>query len=81
MSEHNYPRTEAELSTIKLNSDEAVERTRPHEAGTESSVTAATRSSEQEIVAPEGRSVVVTAPVAGTFSWFLARGQASGPSG
>jgi RND family efflux transporter MFP subunit len=62
-----HPRTEAELSTIKLTS-EAVQRLGIETVTVRTDSAAATRTLGAEIVVPEGRSVVVTAPVAGTLT-------------
>jgi RND family efflux transporter MFP subunit len=60
------PRTEADLSTITL-SPEAVKRLGIETVVVRQDVTASTRTLGGEVVVPEGRSVVVTAPVAGTL--------------
>jgi RND family efflux transporter MFP subunit len=62
-----HPRTEAELSTVKL-SPEAVERLGIETASVKTEAAAATRTLGGEIVVPEGRRVVVTAPVSGTLT-------------
>lgn len=62
-----HPRTEAELSTIKLTTD-AVKRLGIETVTVRTDVAAATRTLGAEIVVPEGRSLVVTAPVAGTLT-------------
>ena len=62
-----HPRTEAELSTIKLTA-EAVKRLGIETVTVRTDSAAATRTLGAEIVVPEGRSVVVTAPVAGTLT-------------
>ncbi len=62
-----HPRTEAELSTIKLTAD-AVKRLGIETVTVRTDSAAATRTLGAEIVVPEGRSVVVTAPVAGTLT-------------
>jgi membrane fusion protein, heavy metal efflux system len=62
-----HPRTEAELSTIKLTA-EAVKRLGIETVTVSTDSAAATRTLGAEIVVPEGRSVVVTAPVAGTLT-------------
>ena len=60
------PRTEADLSTINL-SPEAVKRLGIETVEARQDVAASTRTLGGEVVVPEGRSVVVTAPVAGTL--------------
>jgi membrane fusion protein, heavy metal efflux system len=60
------PRTEADLSTITL-SPEAVTRLGIETVVAKQDVAAATRTLGGEVVVPEGRSVIVTAPVAGTL--------------
>ena len=62
-----HPRTEAELATIKLTAD-AVKRLGIETVTVRSDSAAATRTLGGEIVVPEGRGVVVTAPVAGTLT-------------
>lgn len=62
-----HPRTEAEISTIKLTAD-AVKRLGVQTVAVKSDVAAATRTLGGEVVVPEGRGVVVTAPVAGTLT-------------
>ncbi len=62
-----HPRTEAELSTVKLTA-EAVKRLGIEAVTVKTEAAAATRTLGGEIVVPEGRSVVVTAPVAGTLT-------------
>ena len=62
-----HPRTEAELSTIKLSAD-AVKRLGIETVVVRTDSAAATRTLGGEIVVPEGRGVVVTAPVAGTLT-------------
>jgi multidrug efflux pump subunit AcrA (membrane-fusion protein) len=62
-----HPRTEAELSTIKLTA-EAVKRLGIETVTVRTDSATATRTLGGEIVVPEGRSVVVTAPVAGTLT-------------
>lgn len=62
-----HPRTEAELSTIKL-SAEAVKRLGIETVAVRTDVAAATRTVGGEVMVPEGRGVVVTAPVAGTLT-------------
>jgi cobalt-zinc-cadmium efflux system membrane fusion protein len=62
-----HPRTEAELSTVKL-TPEAVKRLGIETVTVKTEVAAATRTLGAEIVVPEGRGVVVTAPVAGTLT-------------
>jgi len=62
-----HPRTEAELSTVKLTA-EAVKRLGIETAAVRSDSAASTRTLGGEIVVPEGRSVVVTSPVAGTLT-------------
>jgi cobalt-zinc-cadmium efflux system membrane fusion protein len=60
------PRTEADLSTITL-SPEAVKRLGIETVVARQDVAASTRTLGGEVVVPEGRSVIVTAPVAGTL--------------
>jgi RND family efflux transporter MFP subunit len=60
------PRTEADLSTITL-TPEAAKRLGIETVVVKQDVAASTRTLGGEIVVPEGRSVVVTAPVAGTL--------------
>lgn len=62
-----YPRTEAELSTIKL-TPEAVKRLGIETVVVRSESAASSRTLGGEIVVPEGRGVVVTAPIAGTLT-------------
>ena len=62
-----HPRTEAELSTVKL-TPEAVKRLGIETVTVRTDSASATRTLGAEIVVPEGRSVVVTAPVAGTLT-------------
>jgi RND family efflux transporter MFP subunit len=62
-----HPRTEAELSTIRLTA-EAVKRLGIETVTVRTDSAAATRTLGAETVVPEGRSVVVTAPVAGTLT-------------
>jgi membrane fusion protein, heavy metal efflux system len=62
-----HPRTEAELSTVKLTA-EAVKRLGIETVAVKTEAAAATRTLGGEIVVPEGRGVVVTAPVAGTLT-------------
>src|SRR5262245_53770862 len=62
-----HPRTEAELSTVKL-TPEAAKRLGIEAVAVKSEAAAATRLLGAEIVVPEGRVVVVTAPVAGTLA-------------
>jgi RND family efflux transporter MFP subunit len=61
------PRTEAELSTIALTA-EAAKRLGIETAVVQIDEAPATRTLGGEIVVPEGRGVVVTAPVAGTLT-------------
>ena len=61
------PRTEADLSTITLTAD-AVKRLGIQTVTVKTDVAAATRTLGGEVVVPAGRSVVVTAPVAGTLT-------------
>jgi RND family efflux transporter MFP subunit len=61
------PRTEADLSTITL-TNEAVKRLGIETVAVASGAVAATRTVGGEVVVPEGKSLVVTAPVAGTLS-------------
>jgi cobalt-zinc-cadmium efflux system membrane fusion protein len=63
----DHPRTEAELSTVKL-TPEAVKRLGIETVTVKTEAAAATRTLGGEIVVPEGRGVVVTAPVAGTLT-------------
>jgi membrane fusion protein, heavy metal efflux system len=62
-----HPRTEAEISTIRLSAD-AVKRLGVQTVAVKTDVAAATRTLGGEVVVPEGRGVVVTAPVAGTLT-------------
>jgi RND family efflux transporter MFP subunit len=62
-----HPRTEAELSTVKL-APEAVKRLGIETVTVKTEAAAATRTLGGEIVVPEGRGVIVTAPVAGTLT-------------
>jgi cobalt-zinc-cadmium efflux system membrane fusion protein len=62
-----HPRTEAELSTVKL-TGEAVKRLGIETVVVKTEAAAATRTLGGEIVVPEGRAVVVTAAVAGTLT-------------
>lgn len=62
-----HPRTEAEISTIRLTPD-AVKRLGIETVAVKIDVAAGTRTLGGEVVVPEGRGVVVTAPVAGTLS-------------
>ena len=62
-----HPRTEAELSTIKLTAD-AVKRLGIETVTVRTDAAPATRTLGAEVVVPEGRSLVVTAPVAGTLT-------------
>jgi membrane fusion protein, heavy metal efflux system len=62
-----HPRAEAELSTVRL-TPEAVKRVGIETVVVKSEAAAATRTVGGEIVVPEGRGVVVTAPVAGTLT-------------
>ncbi len=62
-----HPRTEAEISTIRLTAD-AVKRLGVQTMAVKTDVAAATRMLGGEVVVPEGRGVVVTAPVAGTLT-------------
>ena len=73
-------RTEAELSTIKLTA-EAVKRLGIETVTVRTDSAAATRTLGAEIVVPEGRSVVVTAPVAGTTGGGGLAGRRPSPSG
>jgi membrane fusion protein, heavy metal efflux system len=61
------PRTEAEISTVRLAAD-AVKRLGIQTVAVKTDVAAATRTLGGEVVVPEGRGVVVTAPVAGTLT-------------
>jgi RND family efflux transporter MFP subunit len=60
------PRTEADLSKITL-TPEAVKRLGIETVAVKQDVAASTRTLGGEVVVPEGRSVIVTAPVAGTL--------------
>jgi cobalt-zinc-cadmium efflux system membrane fusion protein len=60
------PRTEADLSTITL-SPEAVKRLGIETVVATQDIAASTRTLGGEVVIPEGRTVIVTAPVAGTL--------------
>lgn len=60
------PRTEADLSTITLTPD-AIKRLGIETVAVRQDVAASTRTLGGEVVVPEGRSVIVTAPVAGTL--------------
>ena len=62
-----HPRTEAELTTVKL-SEEAVKRLGIETVAVQTDSAAATRTLGGEVVVPEGRGVIVTAPVAGTVT-------------
>jgi RND family efflux transporter MFP subunit len=62
-----HPRTEADLSTVKLTPD-AVKRLGVETVLVKTESAASTRTLGGEIVVPEGRGVVVTAPVAGTLA-------------
>ncbi len=62
-----HPRTEAELSTIRLTA-EAANRLGIATVVVTTETAAATRTLGGDIVVPEGRGVVVTAPVAGTLT-------------
>lgn len=62
-----HPRTEAELTTVRLSAD-AVKRLGIETAVVRSESAALTRTLGGEIVVPEGRAVIVTAPVAGTLT-------------
>jgi RND family efflux transporter MFP subunit len=62
-----HPRAEADLSTVKL-TPEAVKRLGIETVAVKTEAAAATRTLGGEIVVPEGRGVVVTAPVAGTLT-------------
>jgi RND family efflux transporter MFP subunit len=70
------PQTEAELATIKL-TPEAVARLGIETVAVKTEAAAATRTVGGEIVVPEGRGVVVTAPVAGTLTGGAPRAGAS----
>jgi RND family efflux transporter MFP subunit len=61
------PRTEADLSRITLTA-EAIKRLGIETVAVTSDIAAATRTLGGEVVVPEGRSVIVTAPVAGTLT-------------
>lgn len=61
-----HPRPEGELSTIKLSPD-AVKRLGVETVAVRTDAAAATRTLGGEIVVPEGRAVIVTAPFAGTL--------------
>jgi RND family efflux transporter MFP subunit len=62
-----HPRTEAELSTVTLTA-EAVKRLGIETVTVRTDSAPATRTLGGEVVVPEGRGVVVTAPVAGTLT-------------
>jgi membrane fusion protein, heavy metal efflux system len=62
-----HPRKEADLTTVKL-SDDAVKRLGIETVAVQTDSAAATRTLGGEVVVPEGRGVVVTAPVAGTVT-------------
>ena len=62
-----HPRTEAELSTVTL-TPEAVKRLGIETVAVRTDRPPSTRTLGGEIVVPEGRGVVVTAPVAGTLT-------------
>jgi membrane fusion protein, heavy metal efflux system len=62
-----HPRTEADLSTIKLTPD-AVKRLGVETVTVRTDSAPSTRTFGGEIVVPAGRSVTVTAPVAGTLT-------------
>ena len=62
-----HPRTEAELTTVKLTQD-AVNRLGIQTVAVKTDSAASTRTLGGEVVVPEGGSVVVTAPVAGTLT-------------
>jgi RND family efflux transporter MFP subunit len=62
-----HPRAEAELSKVKL-TPEAVKRLGIETVAVKTEAAAATRTLGGEIVVPEGRAVIVTAPVAGTLT-------------
>jgi len=70
-----HPTTEAELSTITLTS-EAVTRLGIETVVATTESAAVTRTFGGEVVVPEGRSVVVTAPIVGTLT-----GEAAPPPG
>jgi RND family efflux transporter MFP subunit len=61
------PRTEADLSRITLTA-EAVKRLGIETVAVTSDTAAATRTLGGEVVVPEGRSLIVTSPVAGTLT-------------
>lgn len=63
----DHPRTEAELTTIRL-TDQAASRLGIETVLVELGTGAAVRTLGGEVVVPEGRGVVVTAPVAGTLT-------------
>jgi RND family efflux transporter MFP subunit len=63
----DHPRTEAALSTVRL-TPEAVERLGIRTVMVRTEAAGATRTVGGVIVVPEGREVVVTAPVAGTLT-------------
>jgi RND family efflux transporter MFP subunit len=62
-----HPQTEAELATVKLTAD-AVKRLGIETVAVVQASAAATRTFGGEVVVPEGRGAVVTAPVAGTLT-------------
>ena len=62
-----HPRTEADLTTVRL-SPEAVKRLGLQSVPVRTGMASATHTLGGEVVVPEGRGVVVTAPVAGTLA-------------
>jgi RND family efflux transporter MFP subunit len=68
-----HPRTEAELSTVKL-TPEAVMRLGIETVVATTQSAGSTRTLGGEIVVPEGGAIVITAPVAGTLSGAAAPG-------
>ena len=62
-----HPKTEAELTTVKLTPD-AVRRLAIETATVKAASAAMTRTWGGEIVIPEGKDMIVTAPIAGTLT-------------
>jgi len=62
-----HPRTESELTTVRL-TPEAIKRLGIATVTAKTETAPATRVLGGEVVVPEGRSIVVTAPVAGTLT-------------
>ena len=63
----DHPRSETDLTTIRL-TPEAVKRLGIETVTVKSDMAPATRTLGGEVVVPEGRGVIVTAPVAGTLT-------------